>query len=87
MFVVTGKAGKEKPTAMATDSDNVLEALGITEINIEGWLFSLDEGTLVELMSAYDDAIKGGKIESHVGTLVGWVVQYKKLEEFPNIRS
>ena len=69
------------PVRQPDDVAVVGAALAIANVNITGWLDSLDVSTLVELQTKFDTSVKASShIDKHVHTVVGFIKEYMDLQ-------
>ena len=68
------------PLRQPNDVPAVVAALAVTNVNIGGWLESLNIEDLTEVQNKFDNSIKSSShIDKHVHALAGFIKEYADL--------
>ena len=68
-----------QPTARETDIQAVKDALGVSSVNFNAWVSSLDFSTLHSMIEKFDSMARSGNITGRVGTMTEAIIQFKAL--------
>lgn len=69
-----------KPDATEQDLPEVSRALGLDDINIQGWVDTLSLGDLKALHGIYSKNKGNGNTDSHINAYIKFLVEYRELE-------